>query len=196
MQQPQNEMFADVSHWETVNFDKYDKKILFTKCTEGVSIKDITFDKIKKESKKRGLVFGAYHFFRANLPAVTQAKWFLANAGMDCDFYILDLETMDGASQIGVKQLAKAFLEYIENETGKLPIIYSGHSFLAELHLDESFNKYPLWLARYTNDTPTAPYPWKDWLIWQFSDKEKFNGIGECDGNVYNKNNTHGIKLG
>jgi len=188
--------FADVSHWETVNFSKYDKKVLFTKCTEGVLNKDITFDKIKKESKAHGLVFGAYHFFRANLPVITQAKWFLANAGNDCDFYILDLESMDGSSVIGVKQFAKTFLEYVERETGKLPILYSGHSFIVNLQLDESFTKYPLWLARYTNDIPTAPAPWKDWLFWQFSDKMVFNGIGECDGNVYNKNNVHNIKLG
>jgi len=189
--------FADISHWESCDFNLYDKKVLFTKCTGGKGYVDPTYKRYKEECLKRGIKFGAYHFFKANLPAIQQAEHFLKNIGPDVDFLILDLETTDGATPEGIRQLAKAWLEYVHAKTGKLPILYSYHSFLTgSVKFDESFAKYPLWLARYANVTPTAPAPWKDWAIWQYSDKAFFNGIGECDGNVYNKENSHGLKLG
>lgn len=108
--------FADVSHWENVDFNLYDKKILITKCTEGVSNIDPTFEKYKLESKKKGLKFGAYHFYRNDKPVMPQVELFLKVAGNDCDFYILDLETMDGSSAVAVKQFAKRFLELVHEK--------------------------------------------------------------------------------
>lgn len=35
--------FADISHWEKINFDKYEFKTLITKATEGVNYVDPTF---------------------------------------------------------------------------------------------------------------------------------------------------------
>lgn len=189
-------MFADISHYRPINFNLYDKKILITKATEGTSNIDSTFAKVKAGAKAKGIIFGAYHFFRCNKPAIQQAEHFLSVAGYDCDFYILDLETTDGASSEGIRQLAMAFLKHIEAKTGKLPILYSYNSFLTGLNMPVEFTKYPLWLARYSNTLPTAPAPWKDWLWWQYSDNDFYNGIGNCDGNVYNKDNSHGIKMG
>lgn len=178
--------FADISHWEKINFSKYEPKVLFTKATEGIKNADPTFKNIQAECKARGIRFGAYHFFRNNLPAITQAKHFL-NIVKEFDLPpVLDIESLDGSSTVACKQFIKSWLDYVEKETGMVPIIYSGHAFLVALELDESFARYPLWLARYTSITPVAPSPWKEWAIWQFSDKAAFKGIGECDGNIYN----------
>ena len=179
--------FADVSHWEKVNFSLYDKDILITKCTESLSIFDPTYDQIKINCKAKGIKFGAYHFFRCNKPVIEQAEFFLKKAGLDCDYYILDFESLDGSSPSVAKQFVLPFLKYVEEKTGKLPFFYSGHAFIVSLNLDKEVAKYPLWLARYTTIRPQAPAPWDKWTWWQFSDKAFFNGIGECDGNVINK---------
>ena len=179
--------FADVSHWEKVDFGKYDKKILITKATEAESYIDPTFKDIKNKCKEKGITFGAYHFFRCNKDAVKQAEHFLKVSEETDMPPILDIESLDGASTEKCKFKIKVWLDIVEKATGKTPIIYSGHSFLAELKLDQSFSRYPLWLARYTDKTPSAPFPWKEWTIWQFSDKAEFKGIGQCDGNIYNK---------
>jgi len=187
--------FADVSHYEKVDFDLYDCKILITKATEGTSNVDSTFKSIKAQAKLKGLRFGAYHFFRCNLSAIEQAKFFLNTVGNFDLPPILDIEELNGASQEGCKQLIKSWLEYVEQKTGMIPVIYSGHSFLVELNLDQSFAKYPLWLARYTTIRPVPPAPWKEWTAWQYSDKDIFKGIGACDSNIYNgKLNGLGLK--
>lgn len=179
--------FADISHWEKIDFNKYTKKLLITKATEAEGYIDPTFKNIQEECKKRGLKFGAYHFFRCDKNPIRQARHFL-NTVKEFDMEpILDIESMDGQSVSVCKAAIKVWLDEVEKQTKKVPIIYSGHSFLVNLQLDESFARYPLWLARYTNIEPKAPAPWKEYWAWQFSDHAKFDGIGECDGNVFGK---------
>lgn len=187
--------FADISHYEKCDFSKYNCKILITKATEGTGLVDSTFKNVQAQCKLRAIPFGAYHFFRCNLPALDQAKFYLETVGTFILNPILDIETLDGVSHEECKKQIKIWLSYVELVTGKVPVIYSGHSFLVELNLDASFAKYPLWLARYTTIKPVAPAPWKEWTAWQYSDKDIFNGIGACDSNVYNgKFNGLGLK--
>jgi lysozyme len=179
--------FADISHWEKINFDKYKKKLLITKATEAENYVDPTFKGIQEECKKRGLKLGAYHFFRCDKNPLKQANHFISIVKEFDLAPVLDIESMDGESVPAVKNSIKIWLDEVEKQTKMVPIIYSGHSFLVNLKLDESFARYPLWLARYTNITPTAPAPWKEYWAWQFSDHAKVDGIGECDGNVFGK---------
>jgi lysozyme len=179
--------FADISHYEKIDFDKYQPKILITKATEGRYKIDPTFIKIQAESKRRELKFGAYHFFRCNEDALTQAKSYCAIVKEFDMEPILDIEVLDGVSHEKCKEMIKIFLDYCEAYSGKVPMIYVSHFFIVELKLDDSFARYPLWLARYTNVTPKAPAPWSEWKYWQFSDREKFEGIGKCDSNVINE---------
>lgn len=177
--------FADVSHWEKVDFEKYDKKILITKATEAESYIDPTFKGIKNKCKEKGITFGAYHFFRCNKDAVIQAQHFLKVSGNTDMPPILDIETLDGESRETCKKKIQIFLDIIEKATGKTPIIYIGHSFAVELKLDESFSRYPLWLARYTTTEPIPPKPWSNYWAWQYADNAPFDGVGECDGNIF-----------
>lgn len=177
--------FPDVSHWETVDFKKFEGKELITKATEGVTMIDPTFKNLKDQCRIKGIAFSAYHFFRCDKPAVQQAKHYLATLGSDYKGeYILDIETTDGSSNVAVIQFIKSWLDYVEKETGKVPMIYSGHAFLVSLDLPVEFARYPLWLARYCEQPPQAPKPWIGWTIWQFAENAVFKGIGECDGNV------------
>ena len=176
--------FADVSHWEKVDFNKYNKKILITKATEAENYIDPTFKSLRSECEKRNILFGAYHFFRCDKDAVKQAEHFLSFSKDLQMPPILDIETLDGQSKETCKQKIQIFLDIIEKATGKTPVIYIGHSFAVELKLDESFARYPLWLARYTTIEPIPPKPWANYWAWQFSDKAHFEGIGACDGSI------------
>lgn len=192
---PDGILFADVSHYKPINFMLYDCPAVVTKATEGESMIDGTYQKVKSGAKAKGIKFGAYHFFRCNKSPIKQAEHFIKTAGLDCDFYVLDIETEDGTKPYLIKQLIDPWLKYVHEKTGKLPVIYSGHAFIVSMNLDDSFAKYPLWLARYTSIIPKAPAPWKEWVWWQYSDNAFYNGIGNCDGNLHNKNNSYGIEL-
>ena len=83
------------------------------------------------------------------------------------------------------------FKKVINNAERKL-IIYSSRSYLNErLPTNHSLGNIPLWLAVYPNTVnlnspPKPPKGWKDWVIWQYSEKGKPAGFtsGLVDLNV------------
>lgn len=190
----QDETFADISHYEKINFSQYEKKILITKATEGTDYTDATFMNNKVQCKFLNIKFGAYHFFRGNSSAAEQALHFL-NICKDFDMPpILDCEDLNGTPINEYVKKIKTWLDMVEAKSGMVPIIYGSYSFLKELKLDESFARYPLWLAHYTTiNKIKCPAPWKKIWAWQFSDKENFKGIGHCDGNILFMDKSNGF---
>lgn len=195
---------VDVSHWDDgqksdlIDWKKLNlAEFVIIKATDGETFVDEEFSYNWKQAKENGFVRGAYHFYRTNRDPIKQAKFFLKTVGKldDLDLpLVIDFETDPKRGQKEEQLKAaivsgdvKKFLDYIEKETGKTPIFYSYHAVLIYLNLDKSFEKYPLWLARYTNKIPAAPAPWKDWIIWQYSDNGMIEGIKKgCDFNVFN----------
>lgn len=180
----------DISHHNTnVDFSKIKQDFIFLKATEGETFIDSTFKSRWEEVGERGIVRGAYHFYRANKDPIKQARHFCKVVGTlkDSDMLVLDMETTDGVSASALRVGAKLFLETVEALTGKVCIIYSGHYFLVDLKLDETFKRYPLWLARYTSVTPVPPRPWTEWTFWQYSETAIVEGVGKCDVNHYKK---------
>jgi len=178
-----NNIFPDVSHYEPVDFTKFKGSMLITKCTEGISYIDPTFVKVKESCKQNHIKFGAYHFFRCNKSILDQVDHYLKHLGETDLPPILDIETRDTKALDVIKMSIGLWLKTVEEKTGKTPIIYSGESFLKDLKLDDSFTRYPLWLAKYTIVEPPAPKPWSKITWWQYSDSVPFAGIGKCDGN-------------
>ena len=179
--------FADISHHEKINMDKYTSRLLITKASEGISFVDSTFSKIQKGCHDRNIRFGAYHFFRGNVDGIAQAKFFISVAKTFDIAPILDAEVLDGVSIEKYKIKIKEFLDYLEKETGMIPIIYGGYYFLKDLRLDESFVRYPLWLADYRKGiTIRPPVPFKVVSAWQYTDAEPSGGITRSDVNIYN----------
>ena len=52
---------------------------------------------------------------------------------------------------------------------GIRPVLYTDTHFANE-YLDESLHRYPLWLAKYGTQAPTAPTGWSGYLIWQLAE--------------------------
>lgn len=138
--------------------------------------------------KKSGIIRGAYDFYHPSRDSLVQAKGFLATFGgklEDGDLpCALDFEVSDGQSRSTILSGALLWLEYVERETGKRPILYMSPGFT---QLDARFAKYPLWVANYGVKCPHVPDAHQDWAFWQGSESGHVPGMrGVCDKDVFN----------
>ncbi|MGN7998676.1 glycoside hydrolase family 25 protein [Sphingomonas sp. 22176] len=160
------------------------------KATTGTSGRDELYDDRRIAAQKAGLLWGAYHWGTALLPA-QQVENFLGWAKPDDDTLVaLDYEpspnnqmTLDGARE---------FLERIQEKLGRRAVLYSGHLIKEELgaQIDPFFGAHRLWLAQYTA-TATVQPSWKTYWLWQYSDGAATipgipgDGAGHVDQNHY-----------
>jgi len=167
---------------------------VFAKATEGTGYIDPDFRTNWREIKEKGLIRGAYHFYRFSDSPIAQAEHFASQ--------IQDLAYSDMAPVVDVEQGSlgqnvsianmnsdlKQFLTHLEKLVGRQPIIYTNTSFSNRYLTNTSFSNYSLWLADYTKNKPRVPDLWKEngYLIWQKSqnyndfsittDFDEFNG--------------------
>lgn len=187
--------FADISHWEE-KFDplKYKYRLLLNKCTDGTSYVDATHFKRKEQCENNGLIYGGYHFYQCYKDPIKQAAHYVKTHGSFAMPPIMDYEK-DGDQNENdlLSDIENAFTFMIEVErlTGITPMFYSYRSMIMQLNLSKKWARFPLWIARYNNVLGSTPAPWIDEKVfaWQYAEDAKFDGIGECDGNVYYGNN-------
>ena len=176
----------DISHYQSVDWNKFKPEILIQKCTESTSYVDPTFAENKKEAVKRGILFGAYHFCRGG-DAVGEAEYFLKNAG-DCDFYACDWEINHD------KPVAwcRAFCDRVAL-SGKPVLIYLNEATVNDYDWTP-LTQYPLWVAKYwRNDGSVGIEPkigkWGEWTLWQYTSNGAIDGIsGRVDLNLVKDN--------
>jgi lysozyme len=196
----------DVSYWQSgIDWPKVratGQRFVFIKASEGDYYLDPTFDDNWGGAKTAGLLRGAYHFFRCNVDPKKQAEKFIEYVkSMNDNGELppaLDLETTDGQTKDKIIARAKSWIDLVEAEFGKKPIIYSGQYFL-----QDNFSlpgggppawakEYPLWLAQYPNSytpgmQPHLPNGWFSWTFWQYSKTGQVNGINApVDMDVFN----------
>lgn len=153
----------------------------FIRVSDGATTADTEFANNWPNSKKEGVIRGAYQFFRPSQDPTTQVNLFLAKmhaAGglMKGDLPpVLDLETADKQSNATVVSRALSWLTQMEAKTGIRPIVYTA-AFMSSV-IGTSFSKYPLWVANYGVKCPTMPSGWTDWQFWQDSSTGKVAGI-------------------
>jgi lysozyme len=83
--------------------------------------------------------------------------------------------------------------QLLERVYGQKPIIYTGQNFYNK-HLSNRLPQHPLWIACYSNTPPTVNEPY---MIWQFTQRAKLNGISTpVDLNLFtSKGNIKKLKL-
>ncbi len=158
----------------------------FIKATEGVSLLDPKFKRNWRNIGKTEMYRGAYHFFRANVDPIAQARTFLRHTHFQSGdlFPVVDVEELDGVEPEIMRQRLMQMLKYIERKEGVKPIIYTSVSFYKS-YLGSEFEKYPLWVAHYTSSS--QPRTEADWSFWQFSENGRVNSIrNKVDFNVFN----------
>ena len=158
-----------------------DKKIKFVyiKATQGTSIKDKNYEQNIKEARRQGLRCGSYHYLSCLTSVRSQFRNFQkAMRGHKQDLIpMIDIEH-DGVRRWSKKQVQDSvalFAKLIERKYGKKPLIYSHVSFYNS-HLSPQFNKYFLFLGRYSSVRPSIKGVGRH-NIWQFSDHGKVRGI-------------------
>ena len=121
-----------------------------------------------------GILIGGYHWLQPGVDPTVQAKWYL-------DQYfktptdippVVDFEDGKYSTVEDYLWRLRTWLEKVELETGRVPIIYTGNGFMAPFIASGQvawMARYPLWLAHYTT-TPVTPYPWDKWTFWQYSE--------------------------
>ncbi|HSR70457.1 MAG TPA: GH25 family lysozyme, partial [Acidobacteriota bacterium] len=140
---------VDVSHhsgaidWKQVAAQGHGFAI--AKATEGVDLKDSTFDAHWKEIKEAGLLRGAYHFYVTEDPPHEQASFFIENVQLERGDLapIVDIELIGHNTTLeGLAQRLKTFVELLEGHYGIKPIIYTSPNFWDKYFAEINFGDY------------------------------------------------------
>lgn len=169
---------VDVSHfdgainWKAARQDGITFAII--KATEGTTFVDDHFTTNWTSTASNGIVHGAYHFFRPKSDPVAQADFFVRIAGSPKPGDlppVIDLEVTDGLTAAQVAAGARAFLQRVQQKTGRVPMIYTSvRVFDSLLGGPSGFDPYFLWVANWNVRCPNIPNPpWKRWTFWQSS---------------------------
>ena len=170
----------DISHYQTIPEDLMATAAsgilgVIHKCTEGGSYVDDKCQARHYLTQQAGMRFGIYHFLK-NGDQVDHARHFIDTAHT---LGVLDENTLlaaDHEADVSFDSLM-VFLEEIEEMTGRVPVIYSGHTIKDQCSSSNPYpNKYRLWLAHY-NDEPTLPVGCEKFYLHQYTDKGHVDGI-------------------
>lgn len=190
----------DISQFQGNEIEFLDKQkdqlaFVICKATEGITYTDPDFKQNWTVIPQKGFIRGAYHFYRTKDNPSLQAKNYI-NAINDLGKNdlppIVDLEGggIDKSQSVELVQRSLlAFLEEVENELKRTPMIYTDPATGNKYLNNSVFATYPLWVADYTESmTPTVPHAWENgkWMIWQKTsdylidgkknDYDQFNG--------------------
>ena len=181
----------DVSHFQgVVNWQEVKQagmSFAFAKATEGITYVDPQYSTNWTGMQSAGLLRGAYHFFEANDDATAQAQHFLATVQLAAGDLppVLDIETTAGVSNEQIWSGVSTWLQIVEQQTGRRPILYTAPGFWNSHQPDRALTKYPLWLADYATQA-TLPTGWSSWLFWQHSQSGSVAGVtGSVDLDLF-----------
>jgi len=182
----------DLSKWNTVpDYQKLSNSGLafaYIKASEA-GYRDATYADKHQHLSETGMLCGSYHFFKASVDPMIQAKVFLDTIGNKIEEGemppVLDIE--DPSETLTVQQYEDAialWLNHVEQATGVKPMIYTGGWYWEQLKtLDNNsrFKDYPLWLSSYTPDYGPMFGGWKAPTIWQYTEKGSIAGVNPVD---------------
>lgn len=183
----------DVSHhqkqiaWKKISPQKY--RFVYLKATEGGDFKDTLFQKNWLEARERGLLVGAYHFYRLCRDGQVQADNFIASVPKKSDALppVIDLEYDSNCiNTFSKEQLLKEIQvihDRLKQHYGKQPIFYTSQAFY-NIVLAGEFKNVPLWIREYKGRPELKDNP--KWHFWQHTSQGKIQGISTTvDLNVF-----------
>ncbi len=162
---------------------------------------DKKFLEFAKSARNYGIPVGAYHYALPSYDLTTadsQCDDFIniLQEGFGQKNYGDLFPVLDVEAPIDNKISTKALVDWIERfrkrfekKTRRRLMLYTG-AFFIELYNDfklpngtQPLKTMPLWIAMYTHVEINPDYPpnlggWTRWRIWQFSDRQIVNGVG------------------
>lgn len=195
LSQHENKMFGfDVSQyqgkidWEHIGKveDTFQLSFVFIRATAGKDKRDTQFKENWKQAQNNHIIRGAYHYYRPNENSLQQADNFIKTVRLEKGDLppVLDIEKLPKKQSLdSLKVGLRRWLDKVEAHYKMKPIIYSGESYYTDF-LKKEFTDYPFWIANYNF---WRKKPDDHWLLWQFTEKARVNGIdGMIDLNVLN----------
>jgi lysozyme len=180
-----NVIGPDFSHWDgLIDFtalESSDAGFAFFKCGQGVRV-DSQFNRSAAECASIGLPGGAYWYYDAYIPPLSQAVTLAgAVAGKTLPLGIaIDYEDPHVGQYGGWRHLAVFMQKTLDLLPGVRLFIYTGYYYWMEHRPHPVYNlasylwfkKFPLWIAQYNGQTAPnrIPGPWSDWLFWQYTE--------------------------
>jgi lysozyme len=168
---------------------------LYAKAAEGVTYTDDHFRQYHDGAKAHGIPFGAYFFFQFRDNPQKQAEFFCRTI----DGYqgtllpMVDIEAGGNDPRLAKSQRTQylsAFILAVERLMAvPYVIIYANPSdWLSMIGDTGAFRGHPSWVAAYNNDPdPPKLSGWRDWTLWQHTDKGEIPGIqGHVDLDILN----------
>lgn len=173
----------DVSHHQgEINWSDVKKYLkadafVYIKCTEGATLVDKKCKIYARNAKEQGILIGGYHYFRMTSTPEDQFKNFkkaLDEIGPDL-IPMVDVETSDKKPTKELQRALQKFLNMLEKEYGKKPMIY-GTARSYNSYCATKFDEYPAYIGRYGVKRPVLNGKTR-YLIWQYSEAGAISGI-------------------
>ena len=184
----------DVSQWQgNIDFEQVAAagiRVVYIRSSMGSSYIDPYFEQNYQRAKAAGLQIGFYHYVTAR--SVTQARYqaqFFVNTVQGKEFdcrLAMDFEDLVGLSSGEANQIGLAFIQSVEEISGKGAVVYSDVSNATSVFGGELIH-YPLWVAEYGVPVSNVSVNWSSWAGWQYSDRGQIPGIsGVVDRDYFN----------
>lgn len=176
----------DVSVWQGGSID-YEKvkndgiEVIYIRSSEGEFYVDPYYLRNYNNAKVNGLRVGFYHYLTATSieEAIQQADFFVSLVGglePDCRL-AMDFEQFGTLNTNEINEISLAFLQRVEEKSGKEVVIYSDLSNARNIFSKELASKYPIWIAEYGVERPSNNEKWDTWIGFQYSDEGEIEGI-------------------
>ena len=175
----------DLSHyqgdvfWDAVG--QGNVSYVYLKASEGGDHIDDKYLRNIELAHREGLMVGAYHFYRPQVPQQTQLRNFMAQCRPEDQDLIpmVDVETRGGLPAEAFRDSLFAFLHLMEEAYKQKPLVYTGANFY-DHYLLGLLGDYKVMIAQYTEREPVLKDD-LDFLLWQYTAKGRLEGI---DGHV------------
>ncbi|MCG0798601.1 GH25 family lysozyme [Lactiplantibacillus plantarum] len=193
--------FDVASYQAGMNVGEAAVDFVLVKATEGIDYTNPEFNGHAKQTWSAGKKLGVYHFIRNDSDIKKQANYFLTTVKpyIGKAMLVLDFENTTGSTiqnQAGVG-LAKQWLDYVYQQTGVRPVLYTGISCENSLDWSSVVNaNYGLWIAQYNNYNIVDGYQprdlygnlkhWKAAVMFQYTSTGRLPGWnGNLDFDVF-----------
>lgn len=197
----------DISHWQNGLKLSTGRDQGFTfvmaKMTEGTNVVDPNYVAFRDAAKAEKLLFAAYHFLRADIDPIAQAKYAVSKLGDKSIPIMVDVETKDlGGGKYSKPTLAqtKKFIDAVKAAGGRVSLVYLPHWYWQSVLKSPSLRGLPPIVGSHyvtgtgygsvlfksvTTDFWDA-YGGKTPVILQFTSKGKYTGYsGNVDFDVF-----------
>lgn len=185
----------DISrHQGNINWEELKKntkiKFVYIKATEGSNLVDPRYRDNLRNARKHGFKVGSYHFFTDLSSARQQFINFAKTANRDEQDLVpvIDVERLGKWTPQQLRDSIKVFADLVEDYYGCKPMIYTFETFFNR-NLGRSFEKYPIFIAKYPKGQEQPNINGVKWVLWQFSECGRFKGIKDnlVDMSRFNK---------